>query len=1199
MANDILSDADVGLAELSDDDVGLKLPSGTKLTKFVPESAAGLPKRELPPSNSTGKDTTDYAGQSLLGELPRFSGAGTTAPAVTIPIAAAANTASGALEYATSPRGLGMIGAASTPAAPAVYAKWAYDMLKGGVESVKDAGEAVANLIKGHINSQMAAQLGEKSPPVDQAEIQRLADDAVNTAVGLIGGTAAGVHGAVGATKLITSVANTVRSAGAPATAAALERSDAIHDAGKAQPTPAPTGEGQPQAVTQPAPSPALQKITQEGIEEGVKLLQEEVGLQEAEARRLVTSTNPRQTLAEIEKELGLKFTEHEKQVISAAHMPDFEGTEGAIMESLKHSSLTQQPKMTPEQRLRLEGRLNRAVQEGVLGPEPAKPEASPQQPNQPKGIAGSVRNKWTQATESPLGSEAGFINIDPLKDFVEGVGEHIKTAARFVKEVGKEQANIRKLGDYGKGVLNWSAKLQQSFQEAGSAQREIQQKVPDTIRREGITNWIQADGDAAVLQQRLGATADPKLRKGYEAALSLTPEEIGVANDVRNAYNGLGARGLAYDVLKSFKDNYVTQIWDLKKGPQFAGSRTLRDKFRFSKASTFPTFFDGEQAGYTPKTKDISKLLPVYLHEMNSVIAARQLVQELSSGVASDGRPLVVPRGAGTPVSGPSGQATLITPKSIKGDTGDYKTLPNQPALNDWRWAAKDAAGNPIFLKADLALHPEAYAKIRNVLGKSAIREWYQSRTSAAAQIPKSIVQGIDMANAVTKRTMLGLLSPFHQVQEGTHGVGHRVNPTFNIPKVDLVNDAGQMDAARHGLMLAPDRVSAEQFMEGFRQSGLVSRIPVIGPLADHYSNYLFHQYIPGLKYKTYQAIQSRNMGVYAKDIASGKVSEADVKHLSAEQANAAYGHLNYADLARNPTIQHIMQLGLLAPDFFEARARFAGQSVKGVTGAKVGREQIIALATLAVAQATTAYTAAQLTDGEWDASRPFEFHVGNRRYTMRSVPEDISSVLHDARAFAYSRISPIIGKGTAQYLSGVDYRGQKITPGETTKELLQQPIPISIRGFLGLGRQSLSGWEQLLSAVGLRVSRYSPANDVFNMAHEWMKNSGDPKTQKRLEIQQHSVFPESEYKSIRNALNDNNMNAAREAYDELLKTKTRLQVYRALAHPHPFTGNATSERQFVNSLDEDQRRIYDQAVNERKKTLNKFRQMTSGTEE
>ena len=118
---------------------------------------------------------------------------------------------------------------------------------------------------------------------------------------------------------------------------------------------------------------------------------------------------------------------------------------------------------------------------------------------------------------------------------------------------------------------------------------------------------------------------------------------------------------------------------------------------------------------------------------------------------------------------------------------------------------------------------------------------------------------------------------------------------------------------------------------------------------MIDGYSEYLFESYIPRLKMDTYEHILERNTALFAGDLKSGKVSPSMVKSLSADQANAAYGHLNYTKMARSPTIQHALQLMFLAPDFFEARARFAGQAAKGVVGSKTGREQLIALGLLA----------------------------------------------------------------------------------------------------------------------------------------------------------------------------------------------------------------------------------------------------------
>ena len=783
-----------------------------------------------------------------------------------------------------------------------------------------------------------------------------------------------------------------------------------------------------------------------------------------------------------------------------------------------------------------------------------------------------------------------------------------VRKAWDVIKRIEDETRTLPATGDFRKSILNWSAKLQRSFGEGAEWQKRIEREVRDPVRREAITNWIQAGGDNALLRQRANLTSDPKLRAGYEAAANLTPEEAALARDIKAKFGDLLTRGTAADVLHSFRENYVPQLWDFGGSAIGGGAKTLKEKFKFAKARSFESFFEGEQAGLTPKTKDISKLLPMYLHEMNSVIAARELAHQLSGGVASDGRPLVSVRGRGIPVTGDGGRgATLVIPKIPKGDTGDYKVLQNQPALQDWKWTATDEAGNPVLLKADLALHPDIYNHLRNVLGKSAIREWYQNKSGRPiADLPKSIAQALDNIGQNTKQTMLGFIAPFHQVQEGTHAIGHRVNPFFAIPKIDMLRNPAQMDAARHGLMINPDRTSADQFMQGLRAGGWLRHVPILGELGEYYSDYLFHQYIPGLKFKTYEHILERNNKVFANDLSTGAVKPEDVKILSAEQTNAAYGHLNYADLGRNPTIQHMMQIGLLAPDFLEARTRFTLQAAKGGVGAKVGREQLLALGTLAVAQAALSYTSAKLTGGKWDASDPFAFHLGDRKYTMRSVPEDWTSFVKGPRQFIYSRLSPIAGLGLVQGLSGVDYRGRKVKPMETLKMLAQQPIPINVRGFLGVGNSNLSDWEQLASSVGLKISRYSPSADLAKKADEWRAKAG-PKQQADLERRQKETFAASDYEPLRDALLIGDQKKAVTEIQKLLQTKKPQEIKEALRpfsvvpskgvpgeferHDKPVAGLTLKEmKEFVKTLSPEDKKIWEQTKSEREKIFKEY---------
>jgi hypothetical protein len=836
----------------------------------------------------------------------------------------------------------------------------------------------------------------------------------------------------------------------------------------------------------------------------------------------------------------------------------------------------------------------------------------------QTEALLKSAEERQKTLPMRPRAGEAGAINLQPLQAMFNNAAPAVKAswekvkgfaeeAQKGAKELGEEAFKARKMTDYRRSVLNWSAKLQKSFGDAAAARVDIRERVPDKVRREGITNWIQADGDAATLQQRMAATTDKKLKAGYQAALTLTPAEVAVANEVRGRYNRLGQRGQGSGVLDTFKQNYVTQIWDLGSGvggAERSTGRTLKEKFKFAKASSFPTFFDGEQAGYKPKTKDISELLPVYMHEMESVIAAREMVQQMSKGKASDGEPLVTKLGGGMSIPDTATEpgVTLVLPKSAKEDFSTYKTIPNQPALQGWKWVTKDSAGNNIFVKADVALHPEAYNRLKDVLGKSAIREWYQTPTTRLAAIPKGIVHFLDAFNSETKRTMLGLLAPFHQVQTGTHGLGHRVNPFGNIPKVNLTTDPRQMDAARHGLMLLPDRASQQQFMEGFRTSGLVSKIPGLGPVADMYSNYLFHQYIPGLKFKTYEAILERNNRVFEKQLQQGKLKAEDVKALSAEQANAAYGHLNWADFSVNPTILHIAQLGLLAPDFLAARTLFLGQALSGATGAKAGREQMLALSTLALSQAAAAFTAASLAGGEWDKNSPFEFTVGTRRYSIRSIPQDLTDMMHHGWQFLHSRLSPIIGKGALQFLSRVDYAGRKVTASQTAKELATQPIPISIRSLPGVRGVSgaerpgaIKWWEQMAGTVGLRIGRFDPNEKLADIHTKWLEQNKDPKVRADYERNLTAVYPISKYRSLDAALADRDPDASMKAIQELrplvdhdadIKKRVRPTIGEGLGIMRKpiFHESKDLERKFVRSLEPEERILYERAIKRRR---------------
>lgn len=819
--------------------------------------------------------------------------------------------------------------------------------------------------------------------------------------------------------------------------------------------------------------------------------------------------------------------------------------------------------------------------------PRQAKPPPPPK-PTETPGGEGDVR-EWTSATEetpSPAAPER------PQK-YEGGPETELQAGIPIPKFANRKMSTLDQV------TTSHSAKLQKSTDEARRAQREIKKAVPSERRQNAISIWREANGDIPTLQSWAASARGKMFKQAAIDAQSLTPQEIAIANRAIAAFNVMEARGNRFDVLRSHRDNYIPHVWDVARPGTGWGGGMLKQRFRFSKARTFNTFFEGDQAGFKPKTLAIGKLLPAYMHEMNTVIADRQMVKDIAAGTMPDGSPMATPRGSVKAVDDPSGKAVLVQPRSMReADTSEYRVMQDQPALSNWTWEGKDTDGKPVFVKADLALHPDVFRRVNSTIGQSALRTWYREPVSGLAQVPRAVARGLDTAQSVMKREMFGLLAPFHQVQEGTHAVGHLVNPFFGVPKVDLRNPA-QLDAARHGLMLLPDRASSKVYLEGVgTKTSLLSRgIRKVGKtgealsdVIDGYQDYLFHQYIPGLKFKTYEAMLGRNMKLYERELASGEMTPADVKITSAEQANAAYGHLNYALLDRNPTMQHIIQLAALAPDFLEARARFAGQGFKGLSS-KVGHEQLKAIAILAAAQAGTSIILSSLLGVPYDPHHPFEVVYKGRRYAMRSVPEDIFGLLKDTRQFLYARVNPLTVKGGVQLATGLNYRGEQVGALDTMAELLAGYIPITARSLPGIrsltetGRnQPVTPLQQLAGSLGLRISRYSPISETYKKAGEWMDAQKVPRDT--------GSYPVSKYQQLRYALEDGDMQRAAAAYDELRKTMTPGKITTGFKESinHPFTRSLAMDRKFEASLKGYDLELYKQALRNRRNILNAY---------
>lgn len=152
--------------------------------------------------------TNPFAGppdQSAFGISPEMvpSGANTRVPWLTIPASVIGKTAAGIGGYLTSPQGMIETSLAATPAAPAIFAKWAYDMARGGYKSVQAIVNEVGGMARDAFNQGIidANQLGPAPEGTTmQDHVQSIAENAANAAIMAMGGLGAGAH-AVNLTK--------------------------------------------------------------------------------------------------------------------------------------------------------------------------------------------------------------------------------------------------------------------------------------------------------------------------------------------------------------------------------------------------------------------------------------------------------------------------------------------------------------------------------------------------------------------------------------------------------------------------------------------------------------------------------------------------------------------------------------------------------------------------------------------------------------------------------------------------------------------------------------------------------------------------------------------------------------------------------------------------------------------------------------
>lgn len=717
---------------------------------------------------------------------------------------------------------------------------------------------------------------------------------------------------------------------------------------------------------------------------------------------------------------------------------------------------------------------------------------------------------------------------------------------------------------------------------EARKLHRVIMKQFPNKLSRMAASRYIEADGNDTMLAQQAAASKGA-LKEVYQRARALTPEERGLVAEAKAFFDEIGGEAVRLGIMTSMLENYVTHFVDrssiAEKNRGTAAARVMGDlafmpssklKTNFDQARhrVMESMFELEQEGYRLATSDIADIMAAYSQSFSNTVADRTFVKLLTTLKAADGRPLAVTSGSASILENDTGDGPLmVRPHAKPEEAADYLPIAH-PALRKWRWRAQ-VDGRDVMMEGDIVIHPSIHEDLQNTLGRSALYK-----------VP--LVKGITSLQGSAKALMMSF-SAFHFVQEGTHALGHTVNP-FRLHAVD-VDDPVTRELINGGLMLASWDAKAA-FGEGLSASGMekilgMAGLGKLGRLNDRLTAFLFEDYIPGLKVEMAKHALERNLKRWQRQLTAGTLSRAQVVQKTAKQANDAFGEQNNMYEGNNPSYLHAERLAFLAPDFLKSRIRFFADAFT-----RYGNEQRRALIILALTMMALAKIVERMLTGknDWRPSKIFSVVTAHREYELRSVPGDVLELVTDWRRFTSGRLSPLVTRPILEALTGRDYRGRKRTMGEELMDLLKTPLPISARGFVDKDAPELSPLEQLGSATGFRARRHSEITDARIMGHEWQKAN-------HLENAD-EVYPQSKYLSLRNALEDGNLPKAKAAYEALKNTMPKDKVDKGFMQSlmKPFAGSAAHEPKFVASLDADQRKVYQAAVRERAKARSLF---------
>lgn len=767
------------------------------------------------------------------------------------------------------------------------------------------------------------------------------------------------------------------------------------------------------------------------------------------------------------------------------------------------------------------------------------------------------------------------------------------KEAISYMRDAGDNAANI-----YAKENTN---------EVANDLKREF--KKQNDKAAEALSFVIEAQGDQAELakmRQTIANSPDAskKWQKKAIAAIDFADNNFARLEPIADKYNKIGLHQVAQENANGIdtpvREGYVPHYQDLEEQELFGGAGT-GSATSFRKMRTYDTFADSIANGVDPKSLNAVDLLQKRLSSGQKSINYRSWIDSLKQTIdPASGDPIATKVSI---VKRPDGSSYLQVPRGYKQET-----------LAGQRVAIKDGYGGIISSLND----PSAWS--RNMAGRA---------IQKGAGLGKSITLGLDTYHLGRIAIWDSLIKSLGIKTFKLPIPSYRKGATLldqTLPELQKMIANGEIPKRWAKGLIENKRLLNLAVKTGYNIGGisdslhqdLVHSIPVLGD----FNSWLFNSFQRGAMAESWLLEFQRYRNAYPN------LSEAEVARMVSKDLNTRFGNLGRQGILKSKTMQDTARFLFLAPQWNEGLIRtelgamgqtgkalldaatgkrfFAGvlaRSVGGMVVAQFVANQLINYATRGTPtwenpeEGVGAKISAYIPDA-WGGPgfflNPMSLATETTHLLLKGYErtgDALDTVINYFRSRSSVPMRPVWDAVTRKNVLGTPY-----APGQAWKGMLEDmvPYPIAAGTVYAAAKEAASGepsqqfagqyQKQLFQTFGVKLEgAASDESRIYTLANHFKMDNN---------IQDRMAGYSSPYSDLNRSLSIGNMTNAKNALTKILETKTPAQVQKYYKDTYPnmrLLESKIQQKDFLDSLNDEQREIYDRAREHRKENAEK----------